>query len=265
MDLRSVVRASAGRFAPLALVGAACGGPAGGVRLAPPPAPETRAVLAGPLCAGPRCQCRDLEAPGDGGAGVPAEGRKRFEVRLGPSPHPLWATVGDAQLYKSAERPEECFYLDLAPGKVPVSLRAPGGAGVSAAVALRELGAATGSWYESFRLACGAPGACTRDELAAEKARLAAAPHGIHDPCGSAKVTGLRWTSSAAPGGEARLVDLRVDLTLQVYRFAPARPHGDGACVAPVEGPAAAGEAAGEADGAADGAGGAPRPPGDAP
>src|SRR4051794_10427845 len=79
----------------------------------PPPPKDTHAVLAGPLCGDNRCSCRS-EA-GDGGAGVPdTAGKKRFEVRLGPSPYELWLTINKSTvLYKSPERAEVCFYVDL--------------------------------------------------------------------------------------------------------------------------------------------------------
>src|SRR5688572_32689751 len=58
---------------------AACSGTPKGVAqvtLTPPPAPETRATLAGPLCAEGKCACRDPRAPADGGAGEPEGDRK---------------------------------------------------------------------------------------------------------------------------------------------------------------------------------------------
>src|SRR3954465_15039988 len=69
----------------------ACGGTAHQVAIGPVPAKETHAVLAGPLCGDNRCKCRDDSVRGDGGAGTPdGASKKRFEIRLGPSPYELW-------------------------------------------------------------------------------------------------------------------------------------------------------------------------------
>src|SRR5688572_18434967 len=83
------------------------------ITIPPTPAAATRAVLAGPLCENGRCACRDAARPGDGGAGAPSDGTKRFEVKLGPVEGELWAAVGEHVLYKSKERATECFYVDL--------------------------------------------------------------------------------------------------------------------------------------------------------
>src|SRR5262245_23828029 len=71
--------------------------------LPPTPPPGTNATLAGPLCEGQACKCREYGAPADGGAGAAPEGMKRFELRLGPTPNPLWVTLDGNVLYKSEE------------------------------------------------------------------------------------------------------------------------------------------------------------------
>jgi hypothetical protein len=207
-----------------------CGGSKGaGIAFGPPPARETRATLAGPRCEGGGCTCREPGAPGDGDVGLPPDSRKRFEIRVGPSAHELWVSVGEHQLYKSAERAEACFYVDLPSGSFPVTLRASHPDGVSVALAISELGARTRSFYETFRFSCGAPGVCSLDELADERARFAALGHGLHDKCGSVKVKGLTWDTGVAPD-HAHPGDLALRLSLEVYRFAPWKPHGDATC-----------------------------------
>src|SRR5690606_24104204 len=99
-------------------VAGACGG-AGPPALRPVPAPITRATLVGPLCAGEDVKCRCRE-PGED-IGAPDPGLKRYEIRLGPTGDELWATLDDMVFYKGKERAEECFYVDLRPGKHPVS------------------------------------------------------------------------------------------------------------------------------------------------
>ncbi|MEZ4399603.1 MAG: hypothetical protein R3B06_06275 [Kofleriaceae bacterium] len=208
----------------------ACGGapPKQVVLLGPPPAAATVATLAGPLCDGQGCRCRDLDAPGDGGAGVP-DGGKRFELRLGPSEHELWATVDDMVLYKSRARAEACFYVDLAPGDHRVGLRASNPGGVSAGLTVAEYAPAQQSWYATFGFDCGTPGVCSYDELDAYKASLEKFRRNIHDPCGSVKVNGLAWDTDVAPD-TVHPGNLAVGLVLEVYGFEPKHPHGDPAC-----------------------------------
>jgi hypothetical protein len=108
------------------------------IAIGPPPARLTQVVLAGPLCAGDHCECRELTAPADGGAGMPEGKQKRFEIRIGPSAQEEWVTIGHDVLYKNPERTEECFYVDLPAGDAAVELRASEKNGVSAAWTIRD-------------------------------------------------------------------------------------------------------------------------------
>ena len=162
----------------------ACSGTAHQVSIGPPPAKQTEAVLAGPLCQGSECKCRDLNGAGDGGAGAPTDtAHKRFEIRL-TSPQEIWAAVGSSRLYKSAERADACFYVDLPAGKTAVELRASNKDGAAGAWAIRELGTKTKSYYDTFLFSCGVPGVCSFDELDRNKAEMAAMKNN-HDLCGS--------------------------------------------------------------------------------
>src|ERR1041385_8298308 len=109
-------RASAAALT-VGVVIAACGG-AGRqqITIGPPPAKETRAVLAGPLCQDNQCRCRGDDG-GDAGVGVPdGKDRKRYELRLS-SAYDLWVTIDHAPvLYKTPERAAACFYVDLPTG-----------------------------------------------------------------------------------------------------------------------------------------------------
>jgi hypothetical protein len=205
-------------------------GPREQIKIGPTPPPTTRAVLAGPLCGGEgRCTCRDESKPGDGGAGAPEAGTKRFEVKLGPVDGELWTTIGDHVLYKSKERPTECFYVDLPPGKHEVTLRASKPEGARAALAISELGVAAGSWYKTFRFSCGVPGPCSHDELSGKKAEYRRYKAGLHDNCGSVRIKQLTWDSGVAPD-TIHPQELVVGLTLDVYKFLPGKPSGDPAC-----------------------------------
>jgi hypothetical protein len=204
---------------------ASCGGDRKMIAIGPPPAKATTGALAGPLCSGQSCTC--MTSPAD--AGAPEGGLKRFEIRLGPTPHDLWATLAGRVLYKSAERPEMCFYVDLAPGQHPLELRASQSTGVSAAVAISELGGKTKSVYRTFRFSCGSPGGvCSFDELDGKKAEYRVAKN-IHDACGSTKVKEVVWDTGRSPD---QLVpsELAMRMVLHVYKFEPDKPAGDPTC-----------------------------------
>jgi len=213
----------------LALLFIACSGTAHQISIGPPPAKVTDGILAGPLCVGTECKCRDLNAAGDGGAGLPTDAaHKRFEIRM-TSPQELWATVGTNHLYKSAERADACFYVDLPSGDSPVELRMSNKDGAAGGWAIRELGTKTKSYYDTFIFNCGVPGVCSYDELDHNKADYAAMPHNLHDKCGSTKIKELSWDQSKAPDGE-HPTDVLVRMKLDVHRFAPWKPHGDDTC-----------------------------------
>jgi hypothetical protein len=217
------------RGLPCAVAGAvACGGAAHQLAIDPPPPRETRAVLVGGLCQDNHCACRN--GAGDGGVGVPdTKDRKRYEIRLG-SAYDLWLTINRTTvLYKSPERAEDCFYVDLPTGTQQLELRASNPEGVSAALQIHELGTRTRSWYETFTFNCGAPGVCSLEELEASKARYAGARHQLFDRCGTTKVKGISWDHGNAPD-QLHPSELVVRLTLDIYRFAAWKEHGDDTC-----------------------------------
>ncbi|MDX2091446.1 MAG: hypothetical protein SFX73_26535 [Kofleriaceae bacterium] len=208
---------------PVVLVG--CSGGARQVDIGPPPAARTSGTLTGPLCEYDRCTCRSE----NGDVGEPEGARKRFEIRL-VSAQPLWMSLpGDTVLYKDAEKVEACFYVDLAPGAHPIALRASNKDGVSAEVFVRELGTKTKSWYETFHFECGHPGVCSFEELAGIKSEYAQYKRGLHDPCGSVKIKNIAWDHGKAPDG-THPAELEVHATLDVYKFAPWKAHGDPTC-----------------------------------
>lgn len=209
---------------------AACSSGQTQISIDPPPAPVTKAVLAGPLC-GPdgTCKCRDETAAGDGGAGEPDGARKRFEIKLGPTDNDLWAIVDGQVLYKSKERPTDCFYLDLPSGDHQVTLRASRPNGVQAGMAISEYGVGPKSWYKTLKFTCGIPGVCSHDELGEIKVDNKQYKGGIHDPCGSVRIRGLTWDTGVAPD-QLHPEDLVVRLTLDIYKFKPDRATGDPKC-----------------------------------
>ena len=237
--LAVVGRVAAGRLAGPAAVCAAAAGLACArpgrtqVTIGPPPPRETHAVLAGALCQDNLCRCRTDE-PGDGGVGVPDTARKRYEIRL-TSPQELWVTINrQTVLYKSPERVEDCFYVDLPSGSHEVELRASNPDGVSAGMQIHELGTRTRSWYDTFAFRCGLPGVCSFEELAAQKAELAG-KHNLFDRCGTTKIKELSWDHGKAPD-QLHPSELLVRLTLDIYKFAAWKPHGDDTCGMPGQG-----------------------------
>ena len=203
----------------MALMG--CGGDRHQIAIGPPPATQTEGAFAGPLCSGDRCKCRS----GADDAGEPPEGHKRYEVRL-KSAQQLWATVGANHLYKNAEAPEACFYVDLPTGDTPVELRASDPNGVSAEWTISEYGSKAKTWYDTFRFECGNPGVCSFEEIDSRKAELSNMTRGLLDPCGSTKLKGVSWDTGKAPDNQ-HPSELLVRLTLDVYKFLPTKAHGE--------------------------------------
>lgn len=205
---------------------AACGGGRTQIEIGPVPPARTTGTLSGPLCQNDTCTCRK----GNDDAGFPESGaRKRFEIRL-KSAQQLWLKMpGDTVLYKNAEKPEVCFYVDLAPGQHPIEMRASDKDGVSAEVVVSELGTKTKSWYDTFRFECGNPGVCSFEELDNLKSEYSTVVQNLFDKCGSTKVKQILWDHGKAPDG-SHPSELVVRATLDVYKFAPWKQHGDPTC-----------------------------------
>ncbi len=204
---------------------AACSGGRTQIEIGPTPPPRTTGTLSGPLCENNVCSC----STGNEDAGFPDGARKRFELRL-RSAQQLWLELpGDTMLYKTAEKPEVCFYVDLAPGQHPIQLRASDKDGVSAELIVRELGTKTKSWYDTFRFECGNPGVCSFEELDNLKSEYAGIAKNLFDACGSTKVKQILWDHGKAPDG-SHPSELVVRATLDVYKFPPWKQHGDPTC-----------------------------------
>ena len=201
-----------------------CGG-GSQVAVSAPPPPQTSGPLVGPLCDFGGCKCRT----GDADAGEPAGQYKRFEVVLGPTPYAEWLTLPGRVLYKSAQTPKACFYVDIAPGVHPAQLFASHEGGTVAVAEIHELGTRTGSWYDTFRFSCGYGGACSLDELDEIKATYARVSRNLHDPCGTTKIKGIGWDHGRVPD-TTHPTDLVVHFTLDLYKFDAWREHGDPSC-----------------------------------
>jgi len=197
----------------------ACGGST--APIPPLGAARTEATLVGPLCTGGLCQCRE-EVKKKFVAGEPDAGFKRFEVRIGPIGNDLRVEVGPHKIYKSAERPTDCYYIDLPPGEHAVTVRGHGDPSFGAAVRISEMGSGPQApWYETFIFECGS-NVCSVDDLKywrSETEKLGPA----HDPCGSTKVSAVNYRHGSVPDG-LHPIDLLLEATLQVYNFKPEKP-----------------------------------------
>lgn len=210
---------------------ATCGG-SGAAGMTPLPPRVTRATLAGPLCEAEEVHCKCREPATDGTpdvdqAGQPEPGFKRYEIRLGPTEDELWATLGDMVFYKTRERGEECFYVDLRPGKHAVTLRAKAAQGFAARMTIAEQGAL--GWYDTFTFDCSTPNRCAMADLRDWGEAVQAREGEIHDPCGSTKVRDVRWQTGRVPD-RLHPDELQLDLVLDIYRFTPKHGPGDAAC-----------------------------------
>lgn len=214
-------------LAAVASTSISCGGGAKQLEIGPIPPRESTGTFAGATCQGTECSCRS--GGGDGGVGVPDGTAKRFEIRLG-SPYELWAAAPGVTMYKDKERAEKCFYVDLPPGEHTLRLRASNKDGVAATITIQELGTKTKAWYETFRFTCGNPGACSFQELDANKAELAASTDkNLYDKCGSVKVKNVVWDTGQSPDQQYPS-ELAVQFTLDIYKFTPEWPPGDPNC-----------------------------------
>jgi len=212
-------------FAGISVLLFACGGTASAT-LKPLPKASTEGTLAGATCREGKCACRHDKLK----VGLPENTKiKRFEVRVGPIRNPLWVKIGGTQLYKDDQNATQCFYVDLPPGKHPVTIQGANSGGFAARVHISEMAPKEVGWYETFYFHCGGVDVCDVDQLKAFGSRLDKYKRNIHDPCGSTKVLGIGWKTGKLPDN-VHPNKLQLDLTLQVYPFSPKNPPGDKKC-----------------------------------
>lgn len=226
-------------LSPWVLILAACGGPSQPTspRRPPTPAAETRAELAGARCQGGICSCRSGGAD-DEETSAPEEGRKRFEFRVGTSPGTAWVIVDkgerEQRLYKSGQRAEDCFYLDLAPGPHEIVVRGKAAAsepegGVGLMVRIAEYHPGGPAWYDAFRFECGFPGPCDVDTLKSWKREAERNRRSYRDPCGTSRITALGWETGRMPDAQ-HPEEVQLRFTLHVGQRAPEHPPEDPTC-----------------------------------
>jgi hypothetical protein len=220
-----------------ALLSPACA-PRGGAGAGSSLAAAARTPLAqvGARCSGGGCTCRRIDDYGrpvdaaDFDEGPAAAGEKRFELRTGRGYDHLEITVaGRGTLVKSGETVDPvCGYIDLPPGEHRVRIRARAtkpDEGMAPTVTLSEYGTETRDWYDTFAWKCVTDGPCKKVDLEEWSARARSLhPRGIYDPCGSTRVSGVKW--QIEHGADQKVQDVALELVLTVYRFAPRAPHG---------------------------------------
>jgi hypothetical protein len=199
-------------------------------------------VLAAPTLAGPRCQsghcaCRDRRAAATAETPPPAEGYKRFEIRLAGEGGSAWLQSQGIGRIDAGDK-ETCFTVDVAAGaRYDVTFFAKEGrreGGVGPTLDIAEYGPKGPYWYEIVNVRCDGPGGkCTRDAADAWAVELRSRKRGRLDPCGSTVITGLKWeTSGGASVREAGLFrDLTVTFTMEVKKFATQFAPGATECV----------------------------------
>jgi hypothetical protein len=194
--------------------------------------------VVGPRCEGGACRCRkvddygaDLEPTVD--EQVSASGQKRFELRTSRTMDEVAITVaGRGTLTKPAGTNQPaCGYVDLPPGQHRVKIRAKASdpeQGMVPGAFISEYGSDTKSWYATFQVRCGGEEQCQQGHMDDWIGAVQRKGRGIWDPCGSTRVTGVKWNALNARGPQ--LADLEIELVLDVYKFAPRFPHGAPKC-----------------------------------
>jgi hypothetical protein len=197
--------------------------------------------LAGARCrgSGGSCVCRTPGA-NDEETEPPADGRKRFELRL--SADGGLATVESATLGRfQAQGPREvCFYFDVPAGTSAADASFVARAdrpqeGVAPHLRLAEYGPKGPWWYDIMAIDCvGQQGRCNRQGVDTWSARtVRQRKRGRLEACGSAVVSGLAWETSGGQadrdGGLYR--DLTIRFGLEVKKFATQFAPGSTECV----------------------------------
>jgi hypothetical protein len=220
--MRAVVVATAVAFAASL---AACGPSAAGTSLPRYPKESTLKGV-GQRCGGAFCACRPLIGGDQEEPAPPAAGKKRFEIRIPVTVHPVWVNVpGAGTLYKGPERGEEtCAYVDLAPGEHEITFMIQERAkteGFAALLRMFEYGRKTKAWYETFAVDCGVTDAACNKPGIKEWAQAVNSKQGIIDNCSSTRFKDVKWVSNEWEGG--KLQELAVSFRLKVYKFEPSR------------------------------------------
>ena len=142
---------------------------------------------------GNECKCRDVNAAGDGGAGVPDGRPQAVRDPADVARRSCGSTIArPRRSTRAPSAPRRASTSTCRPASTPVELRASNPNGVSAAVddpRARHARPRAGTTRSRSTAACPA---CARSRSSTrQKAEYAASSAASHDPCGSTKVKGL--------------------------------------------------------------------------
>ena len=194
--------------------------------------------LAGARCRGRTGSCICRGASDEEEAVPPAEGQKRFELRLSADAGTATFESPSLGRFTAAGGQEACFYVDVAAGSSAdvafVATADRPAAGVSPHVRLAEYGPRGPWWYDVLAIDCvGQQGRCDRQGVDTWTNRtVAQRQRGRLDPCGSAVISHMAWETSGGQadrdGGLYR--DLTVRFSMEVKHFATQFAPGSKEC-----------------------------------
>jgi hypothetical protein len=195
--------------------------------------------LAGARCRGRTGSCACRSAVDEEETDPPAQGHKRFEIRLAAGGGVASLESASLGRFQAAGPQEACFYIDVPAGSSAdlafVARADRPKNGVAPHLRVAEYGPRGPWWYEVMAVDCiGQQGRCDRQGVDSWSARtVKERKRGRLEPCGSAVVSGLAWETS---GGQAErdgglFRDLTVRLTMEVKKFATQFAPGSTECI----------------------------------
>jgi hypothetical protein len=195
--------------------------------------------LAGARCRGRTGSCACRGASDDEETDPPAQGQKRFELRLSADAGSVALESPTLGRFTAAGGQEACFYIDVPAGSsadVAVVAQADRPAtGVAPHLRLAEYGPKGPWWYQVMAFDCvGQQGRCDRQGVESWTNRtVTQRKRGRLDPCGSAVISRMAWeTSGGQPDRDGGLYrDLTVRFSMEVKRFATQFAPGSTECV----------------------------------
>ena len=163
---------------------------------------------------------------------------KRFEIRISSKTGDASLDIsGIGSIVASGDR-ETCAYVDVPAGRTHdavISAReATRDGGVAPVVQIAEYGPSGPYWYETFAVSCQGPdGRCSRDAAEEWGRAIRQRKRGRIDPCGSAVIKGLGWSTAGGQGERdgGFFRDFAVRFSFEVKKFATQFAPGSTECV----------------------------------
>ena len=133
---------------------------------------------------------------------------------------------GEAAIEIDGEKRPGCALWKMPPGTHHVTITASGAGGFGLRARMQV--ADPPNVYDLFDLSCGLPGSCDTQTLRSWEAAVVADRTRMTDPCGAAKLTGIRWSTEMLDDVHPKQVELGFDL--HVYMKASGKPPHDPTC-----------------------------------